>query len=282
MKTGLVVCCLFLSLPLVAQVAEGDKHWAARAEGHQSGHAAAGEIDQAIAAYRNAITKNPADLEARWKLLRAMRFRGAYVLTTNEQKKALYADAKKEGDAAIEVLGNALKSKGIASIQHDNESKVANAARGVSGAAEIFHWDAVNWGEWALAYGKMAAAREGAADKIRRDERVALAIDPHLDNGGPQRVLGRLYDQTPHIPFITGWASSREGVRFLRESLKQGPSKITSVFLAEAMVNDDSSSKPQAEQILHQVISSPNDRNYEVEEARAVEDAQALLHKWHD
>ena len=100
-------------------------------------------------------------------------------------------------------------------------------------------WDAVNWGEWAVAYGKMAAARQGAADRIRREATIAELIDPKLEGGTPSRVLGRLHDQTPRIPFITGWASQREAVKFLEESYKVDPTnKITLVFLAEALVSD--------------------------------------------
>jgi hypothetical protein len=46
------------------------------------------------------------------------------------------------------------------------------------------------------------------------------------------------------------------------------------------MVSNDSSSGPEAIRILREVISSPNDPNYEVEDARAQEDAKALLHEW--
>src|SRR5258706_1469198 len=117
----------------------------------------------------------------------------------------------------------------------------------MSGAGEVFFWDSVNWGEWALAYGKMAAVREGAADRIRREATIAMLIDPKIDGGGPQRVLGRLHDQTPRVPFITGWASSREAVRFLKESVAIDPTnKITRVFLADAMVSNDSNGRPAA------------------------------------
>src|SRR4051812_15461713 len=65
-----------------AQVSEGDQHWNARAEGHVGGRAKAAQIDAAIAAYQKAVAQEPNNLEARWKLLRAMRFKGAYVAQT--------------------------------------------------------------------------------------------------------------------------------------------------------------------------------------------------------
>jgi hypothetical protein len=127
----------------------------------------------------------------------------------------------------------------------------------------------------------MAAAREGAADRIKREATIAELVDPKLEGGSPSRVLGRLHDQTPRIPFITGWASSKEAVRFLNESYKIDPAnKITRVFLAEAMVSNDSNTKPKAIQMLRETIAAPNDPNYEVEQAAATEDARALLKKW--
>jgi tetratricopeptide (TPR) repeat protein len=268
-----------LALPLFSQVSEGDQHWNARAEGHQGGKAKPAQIDAAIAAYRKAITQEPNNLEPRWKLLRAIRFKGAYIASTNDEKKAIYAIAKNDGTAAMAIVNRQLAAKGVKADAA--EKNVANTARGIGGAAEVFFWDSVNWGEWALAYGKMAAVREGAADRIRREATIAMLIDPKLDGGGPQRVLGRLHDQTPHIPFLTGWASSKEAVRFLRESSKIDPTnKITRVFLADALVSNDSKNGPEAIRILREVISAPNDPNYEVEHAQAQEDARKLLRDW--
>jgi tetratricopeptide (TPR) repeat protein len=282
MRQMLAACAVaFIVAPVHAQIAAGDEHWAARAAGQQSGHAQPAHIDAAIAAYRNAAAQNPNDLESRWKLLRAYRFKGAYVAASNDEKKAVYDEAKKAGVDALALVERRLREKGVSSIAKANEKQVADAALTIPGAAEVFLWDAVNWGEWALAYGKMAAVREGAADRIRREATVALLIDPRLEGAAPARVLGRLHDQTPHVPFITGWASDREAVRLLNESLKLAPAnKITRVFLAEAMVDNDSATRPQAVQLLRETISAPNDPAYETEEAAATEDAKRLLKKW--
>ncbi|HYM60265.1 MAG TPA: hypothetical protein VEZ11_05170 [Thermoanaerobaculia bacterium] len=268
------------ALALQAQVAEGDHQYELRAEGHQSGRAKAARIDAAIAAYQKAVSASPNDIEARWKLLRAFRFKGAYVLTTSEEKKALYDRAKKAGEETIAIIDKLLAPKGVSSSK-GSEKHVAEAAAAIPGAGEVFFWHSVNWGEWALAFGKLAAARQGAADVIRRDATIAMLIDPKLEGGGPARVLGRLHDQTPRIPFITGWASSKEAVKFLSESLKLDPTnKITKVFLAEAMVANDGDKKPEAIKILKDVVSTPNDPNYEVEQAAAQDDAKVLLKKW--
>jgi tetratricopeptide (TPR) repeat protein len=262
-----------------AQLSEGDQHWNARAEGHVGGRAKAAQIDAAIAAYQKAVAQEPNNLEARWKLLRAMRFKGAYVASTNDEKKNVYGAAKTAGERAMTIVNRALAAKNVK--PDAPEKKVAEAARTIAGAGEVFFWDSVNWGEWALAYGKMAAVRQGAADRIRREATIAMLANPKMEGGGPQRVLGRLHDETPHVPFLTGWASSKEAVRFLSESYKLDPTnKITRVFLADAMVSNDSKSAPEAVRILREVINTPNDPNYEVENAQAQEDAKALLRQW--
>jgi hypothetical protein len=262
------VLVLFASLPAFAQLAEGDAHWAARHEG-------GARVDAAIAAYQRAVAQQPSDLVAHARLLRAYRFKGAYIAKTPDAKKQIYTVAKTAGKKALDVLA----ARGVTAKL--NEKQAAAAARAIPGAADVFLWDAINWGEWALAYGKMAAAREGAADSIRRGATIALMIDPRLEGGAPGRVLGRLHDQTPRIPFITGWASSKEAVRFLTESLDIDPtSKVTMVFLAEAWVSNESRMKPKAIHMLKRVISTPNNPEYATEEAAAVEDAKALLKKW--
>jgi len=281
MRNVIAISALLFASAASAQIAEGDQHWAARAEGHQSGHAKPAQVDAAIAAYQKAVAQNPNDLEARWKLLRSLRFKGAYVATSADEKKKIYSSAKKAGEETLAIIGRQLSAKGVRSVTKATEKEVAGAAKSIPGADEVFLWDAINWGEWALAYGKMAAAREGAADRIRREATIAMLIDPKLDGGAPSRVLGRLHDQTPRIPFITGWASNREAQRFLNESMKIDPTnKITRVFLAEAMVSGNSDTKPQAIQMLKELLTTPNDPNYEVEQSAAVDDARALLKKW--
>jgi tetratricopeptide (TPR) repeat protein len=270
---------LVATLPLLAQTADGDRHYAARATGAQGAHAKAAQIDAAIAAYQRAIAQNANDLEAHARLLRAYRFKGAYVAANNDEKKKIYAEAKTAGEKALGVVARMLSAKGVK--PDAPEKNAAAAARALPGAADVYLWDAINWGEWALAYGKMAAARQGAADRIRREATIANLIDPALELGAPARVLGRLHDQTPHIPFITGWASAKEATKFLEQSLQHDPTnKVTLVFLAEALVSRDSSSKPRAIQLLRTAVGTPPHPEYAVEDAAAIDDARALLKKW--
>lgn len=278
---SLLTLLLLLAVPLGAQVADGDRHYEARADGAAGGRARAEQIDAATAAYRRALARNPSDLEAHWKLLRAWRFKGAYVATTTDQKKSVYGEAREAGASALAAVERLIAARGVANPGRASAAEVARVVRTIPGAAEIYLWDSINWGEWALAYGKLAAARQGVGDRIRREATIAHLANPALDGGGPARVLGRLHDQTPRIPFITGWASSAEAVKFLEQSLEfDRTSKVTLVFLAEAIVSKSSSNRPRAIQLLERVTGTPANPALIVEDSAAIEDAFALLRKW--
>jgi tetratricopeptide (TPR) repeat protein len=271
---------LITSLSARGQVATGDQHYARRAEGARGAAAQATQIDAAIAAYRRAIAQNSNDLEARWKLLRAIRFKSAYVENVS-QRKASLGDAKKIGEQSLAIVDRLLAQKGIKSVAKATEKQIADAARSIPNAGELFFWDSVVWGEWAIAYGKMAAVKQGAADRIKRGSTIAMLIDPKLENGGGARVLGRLHNQTPRVPFLTGWASDDLAVKYLSQSLSVDPNnKLTKVFLAEAMVASDGKKKSAAVKLLRDVINNPNDPLWAVEDAAAQNDARALLESW--
>ncbi|MBW3566249.1 MAG: hypothetical protein KY459_16195 [Acidobacteria bacterium] len=277
----LLTVTVALAAPLYAGVTEGDAHWAKRAEGASGAKAAATRVELAIAEYRQALNEDENDFEARWKLLRAMRFKGAYVADSTAAKKTIFDDAKEIGSEGVEILESMLKSKGVRNPEKASETDVARAARAIPGAGELYYWDAVTWGEWALVYGKLAAVRQGAADRIRRESTIAMKIDPAMEGGGPARVLGRLHNQTPRIPFLTGWASDEEAIGFLKSSLELNPGdKLTQVFLAEAMVAADPGWEPEARKILDEVLSTPLDPEFLVEGASAQNDARALLASW--
>ena len=272
--------CLAAST-LSASVAEGDRHWAERAEGRDGASAEAGPVNAAIAEYREVLEKDPADLEARWKLLRALRFKGAYVIGDTEGKKRLFDEARKIGEKGISILEDELRRRGIRRPDEASPEEVARIAKSIPDAGQLYLWNAINWGEWAQVYGKLAAVRQGAADRIRRETTIAYEIDPSIEGAGPGRVLGRLHNQTPRVPFLTGWASDDDAVKFLRESHRLNPEdKLTMVFLAEAMVEANRSSRPEAIEILRKVIESPNDPEFAVEHASAQEDAKRLLREW--
>src|SRR5437773_11872025 len=123
MRKLFTIAALLLATTTFGQIAEGDAEWAKRAEGHEGGHAKATHVAAAIAAYQRAIAQNPNDLEARWKLLRAQRFKGAYVASSADEKKQIYSAGKKAGEETLAVVDRMLSAKGMKSVSKATEKE---------------------------------------------------------------------------------------------------------------------------------------------------------------
>jgi hypothetical protein len=115
-------------------------------------------------------------------------------------------------------------------------AQLAEALAGEGDAKPVFFWSAVSWGEWALAAGKLVAAQRGAADRIRRDSEVVIALDPEFEEGGGYRILGRLHSQSPRLPILTPWVSREAGIEQLRKAIAVSSTNFPNrLFLAEAL-----------------------------------------------
>ena len=242
-----------------ATIQDGDGWWAKRAEGATGAVAALEPIDHAIAAYREVLGKAPSSVEARWKLMRALYFRGRYTGRSEAQQQDIYGEMIRIGEEGFKQLGLEPKSK---------ESKFVEKIRGDQNAAYLLFYQAVGWGQWALVYGKMKAVRKGAAGKIRRYSRACMAAWPKMEEGGPERVLGRLHHQTPRVPFITGWASNKKAMLYLRKAVEIGPENtLNQLFLAELLL--DEKGKAEAKEIFQRLASMTPRPDHLVEDADA-------------
>jgi tetratricopeptide (TPR) repeat protein len=250
--------------------AEGDALFARRAERARGNVADPAMVDQAIAAYRRAVAQDPADMETLGRLLYALHFRGAYCGANPETKKAIFEEGRRLGQDAVERMEKQASGR--------SEAERLAALRAVPGAASVFYWTAAHLGEWALVRGKLAAARAGVAGKVRDLAQTVADLDPGLGEGGAFRVLGRLHDQAPKIPFITGWVSKRKALEYLRRSLALGPeNRSTWLFLAEAILDHEPANREEALALLRRGAEAPPRPEYPIEDAHYSELARASL-----
>jgi tetratricopeptide (TPR) repeat protein len=232
-----------------AALTEGDAHYARRAEGARGAQALPAEADAAVTAYRRAVAEDPESLLARARLVRALFFRSRFVPAAEGERLALLEEARRVGN------------EGVARV----EQRVGQASgparldilRAVPQTLDIHFWTAVAWGEWALARGKLAAARQGAGGRIRDLGQTVVDLDPDFEQGGGQRILGRLHDQSPRIVFLTGWISRDKAIAFLRDALAHGPhNTVNQFFLAEALLNHRPGQKDEARRLLEQCAAA--------------------------
>lgn len=266
---------------LQAQTNEGDLHYLRRSDGRNGDIAAPKEISAALDAYAASIAKNREDVDSRWKYLRATYFKAEYTGLDDEKKAALYDRAKTVAADAIALL----KKKAAARTGRNPDAlepqEIGAALIGDPSAGETFFWSAVNWGQWALAHGKWAAARSGAASRIRDDSKTVIAIDSRLEDAGGYRVLGRLHAVSPRIPFITGWIDRQEAVQDLRKAVEIAPRNLINLFFLAEALHDWAENKNEAVRLLNQVLAATPPPDHLVEDLRVQADARRDLARWH-
>jgi tetratricopeptide (TPR) repeat protein len=256
--------------PAAEALAEGDAWYARRAEGAQGGTARSAPIEAGLAAYRRALAADPRSLLVRCRLTRALFFRASFCATTPDQRRAFLEEARTVAAAAVQSL-----EEQVGPLRGRARTV---ALRRIPEAAEAHFWAAVAWGEWALVRGKIAAAHQGAGTRIRDLAQTVIDLDPALEQGGGYRILGRLHDQSPKIPFISGWVSRREALENLRRSLERGPDNtVSQLFLAEAILDHDPGRKEEARHLLQQCAATVPHPDYLVEDARYSELARQRL-----
>lgn len=284
MKTLAPLLALTLLLTSVSPVASqdldlmarGDAAYLQRAEGHSGAVAQAEPIGESISAFEQLLTENPQNLEARWKLLRSLYFQGEHVLQDPDERLALYERAREISDVGREQLAIAA---GLGSNTDSMKTeKLVAALADTTDSAQIYFWSAVHWGLWGRYRGKMAAAKEGVAKKIRNFSEVVIEMDEEIEEAGGHRVLGRLHSEAPKLPFFTGWVDRKTAVSELRRAIELAPdAPLTLFYLADALLEHFPDQDQEARGLLEDLVQREPDPGYLVEQTQVIEDAKALL-----
>ncbi len=262
-------------------LADADRLWSERALDSKGGEASAPRATALVAACRKAVELDPGSLEPRWRLMRALYFQGEHATADAAEKKMVFDEGKKAGEASLEIVRQAVAKATGRKTAGETPVQLAPDARGIPGIVPTFLWAGVDWGKWALVFGKTAAARQGAAAKIRDYAAAVVLLDPSFEFGAGYRVLGRLHHQTPAIPFVTMWASRDEALKDIRLACAAGPNHFYNrLYLAEAMWDYEKQKRPEARKMLEELVAATPSQDYLVEDRRAQEDAAALLAAW--
>jgi len=262
-------------------VKEGDQWYGRRQEGRVGAKANPGAINQAIAAYDKAA-EDPGFVEARWKLVRALYFKGAYTGLDEDSRKAVFAKARRVAEDSIAILNRTMEEKGVKGLLDLTPELLAGKLKDRTEAAPVYFWASVAWGEWALSTGKFEAARTGAAEKIRDYALTVIGVDPEFEEGGGYRVVGRLNDQAPWIPFVTGWVSRDDALKYLRLAMSVDKRNfVNRHFLAEALHHGgDAKEVVEAIALEEGIVNDAPSPQYLVEELKIQEDARNNLAAW--
>jgi tetratricopeptide (TPR) repeat protein len=261
-------------------IAEADAHYRRRDALRQGMRADPREVGEAISLYEEA-SRDPEEAEARWKLSRALYFRGRYTGLDRQARKAVFEKSRRISEEAIGILASRARARGVPDLRGLSPSALADAVRRDPDASPTYFWAGVAWGEWALAAGRIEAAKTRAATRIRDYARTVIALDSSFEEGGGYRVLGRLHHQAPRIPLVTGWVSREEALRNLRLAVRTAPHNfVNRHFLAELLAERSAAERAEAIRIERSVLEDAPSPSHMVEALAIQEEARGNLERW--
>lgn len=265
--------------PVAEALRRGDAAWERRTEGHQGIRAEPAPVAEAIAAYQAALEAEPRNLEAHWKLMRALYFQGEYTVAEAKEKQAIYSRATDLFARATVILKERLGTQ--VDLNEGEPEAIADALGDVPEAAPLYFWAAVTWGSWGEVHGRLAAVRKGVATRVRDYSQVVILLDETFDEAGGHRIQGRLHAVAPSVIFFTGWIDRDKAVEHLTRAIKLAPNNPDNrVFYAEALLEYRKAKKAEALGILRAVLAGPTPPGREMEMERSRQSARILLEKY--
>jgi tetratricopeptide (TPR) repeat protein len=256
-------------------VEKGLAAWARRAEDSSGPVASRGPISEAVAAFERALELDNEDFEARAWLLKALWFQGEHTGLADEEKLDIFERARNIAQEGIDALAT---NRGV-------ESRELSAAaiadlKQKEYAAETYFWCAAHWGLWGRYRGKIAAARQGAAARIRDYAEITIALDERVEGAGGHRILGRLHAEAPRLPIITGWIDRDEAVRLLGRAVEIAPNDwLNELYFLEALIEFEPGRRTGAIEQLRAFTARRPRRETTVEDHKILRDARELLRR---
>jgi tetratricopeptide (TPR) repeat protein len=220
-------------------IKKADKKYAKRAK-----KGAAGEAREA---YEKVLAVDPQNIEARWKLARALYWIGTHT-DAKDKKMEIY-------EAGIRYCQEAVKLD-------DN-------------CVPCHFWLGVAYGKFGEAKGILQSL--GLVPHLKAAMEKVVKLDEKYAHGGAHRVLGRLYNK---LPGIKG-GDNDKALKHLAKAIEIGPHDLMNRrFLAEvqlAMGNKD-----EAKATLQTIIDYPDDQLYKDRKPESKEEkktAEKLMKK---
>jgi len=216
---------LFLSgAPAQAsELARADALWARRADGHAGAVARPEPIRAAIEAYERAITAAPDELEARWKLLRALWFAAEFVDADVTEKRRTHERAQDVSERAFELLAERAGARASFDELAPETLRDRLSAADRRDGAELYFWHAVHLGAWSRLAGLLEAVRAGVAGRIHDATLRSIALDPDVERGGAIRLLSHLHAELPRVPLLSGWVDRSQALPLAERALSEYP-----------------------------------------------------------
>ena len=142
-----------------------------------------------VALYEEVLAAEPRNLEAIWKLQRALHYQGEFTKLSAAKRARLWERGIELADRAIATL------HGDTSWNEGHPAEAASPEDRTTAAAVHF-WAAVHLGLWGETKGALPAVRKGIAKRIRDHAHYAVELDETYERAvelAPEDLYNRLY-----------------------------------------------------------------------------------------
>jgi hypothetical protein len=270
-----------LALPALADgVSRGDAAFLRRAEGGVDGRAAPEPIGEAIRAYQEAVSQRPDDLEARWKLLRAVHFKGDFAIEERDAKRLVFDRGRILSEQGVKLLAEGIG--GGKQLHELSEGALRERLTGARTSSQdvvaFYFWSTVNWAAWSRVSGLLSAVRRGVANRLRDYTLLVLALDPGYEEGGAYRMMSVLHARLPRVPFLSGWVDRSEALPLAERALAIGPEHPGNhLLLALTLLDLHPERRAEALALLERVSAVEPRRAMEIEDLAIRREARERL-----
>lgn len=102
----------------------------------------------------------------------------------------------------------------------------------------ILYGTAAHIGRWTTYAGILSSARAGVAGQLRRLAQRIIRLDPNFDGGSGYRLLARVHNRTPYIPFVLSWPSEERARELMQKALAIAPNHPGNNFVYGEILHD--------------------------------------------
>ncbi|CAN5321009.1 hypothetical protein BH10BAC1_BH10BAC1_18840 [soil metagenome] len=236
----LKITLFFIPFLLIADgdLQTGINYFNARSENAKGLQANAINVDKAISIFESLVKQNKDLKVAGGYCMQCYNFKGRFVFTTDNEKKASFTKAVNLGNDLV------LKFPKDGKIRFELTSAIAMVAE-------------IN--------GVVKSLDDGVLTKLLYHTKMLIATDSMYNNGGGWKFDAGLNYKTPYIPLVLTWPDKDKAVKIMKHALLYFPADVgANFYYAEALY--EKGEKKSAKIYFELTTKLPPRKNFTIED----------------